>query len=229
MADTTLWAELLAFGTGLALSPIHLGVLLLLLLGPKPIQRGSWFVTGWIVTTLVTVILLLTVGHSLVLDMTQGSHHRTALDLLGGGALISLGLKELLRSFAAGEEQPAWTHTIERFINLPLPLLIAVGALTELISPDDLFLFAKTSAVVLAASLPSWQEIVGLVFFTFGSSLLLLIPLVAVIIGRERVIPLLQSGKQLLFAKGDLIVGGVSFALGAYLGWQGISGLPIVI
>ena len=46
MADTTLWAELLAFGTGLALSPIHLGVLLLLLLGPKPIQRGSWFVTG---------------------------------------------------------------------------------------------------------------------------------------------------------------------------------------
>lgn len=118
MADTTLWAELLAFGTGLALSPIHLGVLLLLLLGPKPIQRGSWFVTGWIVTTLVTVILLLTVGHSLVLDMTQGSHHRTALDLLGGGALISLGLKELLRSFAAGEETTSldqYDRTIYQF------------------------------------------------------------------------------------------------------------------
>jgi len=52
MTDTTLWAELLAYGTGIGLSPIHIAVLLLLLLGPRPLWRGSWFVTGWIVTTL---------------------------------------------------------------------------------------------------------------------------------------------------------------------------------
>ncbi|MDG2215320.1 MAG: GAP family protein, partial [Synechococcus sp. cluster2_bin.235] len=40
MSDTTLWAELLAYGTGIGLSPIHIAVLLLLLLGPKPLQRG---------------------------------------------------------------------------------------------------------------------------------------------------------------------------------------------
>ncbi|MFL0737740.1 MAG: GAP family protein [Prochlorococcus sp.] len=228
MADTTLWAELLAYGTGLGLSPLHIGLLLLLLLGPKPLQRGGWFVAGWILTTLATVTLLLTVGHTLVLDMTHGSHHRTALDLLAGGALISLGLKELLRSFADGDEQPGWTHTIERFVNLPLPLLIGVGALIEIASPDDLFLFAKSAGVVLAAGLPVWQEVVGTMAFTLGSSLLLLTPLIAVVIGRKNVLPVLQQGKQLLFAKGELLVSGVSLALGGYLGWQGISGLMVI-
>jgi hypothetical protein len=142
--------------------------------------------------------------------------------------LISLGLKELLRSFADGDEQPGWTHTIERFVNLPLPLLIGVGALIEIASPDDLFLFAKSAGVVLAAGLPVWQEVVGTMAFTLGSSLLLLTPLIAVVIGRKNVLPVLQQGKQLLFAKGELLVSGVSLALGGYLGWQGISGLMVI-
>ncbi|MFL0755988.1 MAG: GAP family protein, partial [Prochlorococcus sp.] len=42
------------------------------------------------------------------------------------------------------------------------------------------------------------------------------------------VLPVLQQGKQLLFAKGELLVSGVSLALGGYLGWQGISGLMVI-
>ncbi|HGY5541836.1 MAG TPA: GAP family protein, partial [Prochlorococcus sp.] len=64
--------------------------------------------------------------------------------------------------------------------------------------------------------------------FTLGSSLLLLTPLIAVVIGRKNVLPVLQQGKQLLFAKGELLVSGVSLALGGYLGWQGISGLMVI-
>ncbi|MFM8937270.1 MAG: GAP family protein, partial [Vulcanococcus sp.] len=37
----TLWAELLAYGSGISLSPIHIGLLLLLLLGPNPLRRGG--------------------------------------------------------------------------------------------------------------------------------------------------------------------------------------------
>lgn len=36
MNNGTLWAELLAYGSGISLSPIHIGLLLLLLLGPSP-------------------------------------------------------------------------------------------------------------------------------------------------------------------------------------------------
>jgi len=46
--------------------------------------------------------------------------------------------------------------------------------------------------------------------------------------GPERVLAILERGKQWLFAKGDLLVGLVGVALGLYLGWQGIEGLGLV-
>lgn len=81
--------------------------------------------------------------------------------------------------------------------------------------------------MVLAAGFPTWQELVRLLAFTTGASLLLMLPLAAVLIGREKVLPLLEKGKQVLFARGELVVSGVSLALGGYLGWQGISGLML--
>ena len=227
MSDTTLWAELLAYGTGIGLSPIHIAVLLLLLLGPQPLRRGGWFVAGWVVTTMATSALLVTVGHSLVLDMTQGSNHRTGLDLLAGGALIAVGGRELLRSFTDGDKPPAWTESVDRFVNMPLPLLLLLGAVAEVASPDDLVLFAKSAGVVLAAQLPTWQELIGLLAFTIGASLLMLTPLIAVAIGREKVVPVLERGKEVLFARGELVLAAVSIGIGGYLGWQGISGLTL--
>ena len=47
------------------------------------------------------------------------------------------------------------------------------------------------------------------------------------IIGRDKVIPLLEKGKTVLFARGELVVGGLSLGLGIYLGWQGVSGLTL--
>ena len=45
------------------------------------------------------------------------------------------------------------------------------------------------------------------------------------LIGRQRVLPLLQRGKTALLRRGELVVGSLSFGLGSYLSWQGISGL----
>jgi hypothetical protein len=56
----TLLGELAAFGLAIGLSPLHIGLLLLLLLGPRPLQRGGWFVAGWLITAALAVLLLLT-------------------------------------------------------------------------------------------------------------------------------------------------------------------------
>ena len=221
----TLGAELVAYAAAVSLSPIHIGLLLLMLLGPNPIQRGSWFVISWMVTIGGAVVLLLIVGHNLLLTMDQGSAHRTGLDLLAAGALLALGIRELLERREEGDEPPAWTRQLNRFSALSLPLLIAVGMGIELASPDDLFLFAKSAGVILAAGLNTKAELALAGGFTLVSSLALLLPLLAVMVRRDRVIPLLEAGKQLLFARGDLLVGLLSLALAGYLGWEGIAGL----
>ena len=88
----------------MALSPIHI---VLLLLGSSPLLRGGLLVGGWLLTSALGVIGLLMLGHGLLLDMTHGSDHRTGLDLIGGGALIALGGRELIRGVLDDGAVPA--------------------------------------------------------------------------------------------------------------------------
>jgi hypothetical protein len=222
-----LLAELAAFALAVGFSPLHIALLLLLLLGPQPLRRAGWFVAGWLFTTAAAVGLLLSVGHGLVLTMEKGSGHRTGLDLLAAGALLGLGLKELLGAQEDGQP-PGWTSRLERFCAMPLPLLLGVSAGLELASPDDIFLLAKTAGNLLQAGLGPGAELLATAVFTLVSSLLLLLPLLAVLLlGTERVQPLLRSGKQWIFSRGDLLVGLVGIGLAVYLGWQGIEGLRL--
>ena len=105
---------------------------------------------------------------------------------------------------------------MDRFAALPLPLLLLISSATEIISPDDLLLFAKTAGVILAQGLSLQGEIASLMF-SLSASVLLLLPLVAVLLGRERVLPMLQQGKTTLLNRGELVVGSVSLGLGGYL------------
>ena len=227
MTNGTLWAELLAYGSGVAISPIHIGLLLLLLLGPQPLRRGGLFVLAWVVTVTTMVVLLLTVGHGLLLTMEKGSSHRTGLDLLAAGALLALGLKELLDRKEEGQEPPGWTRQLDRLCAMPLPLLLGASCAIEVVSPDDLFLFAKAASALLSSGLTRLQEVLYTAGFSVAASLALLLPFGAVLVGRDQVVPLLEKGKQVLFARGDLLVGGISLVLAGYLGWQGIEGLQL--
>ena len=227
MTNGTIWAELLAYGSGIAISPIHIGLLLLLLLGPQPVRRGGLFVLAWVVTVTTIVVLLLTVGHGLLLTMEKGSSNRTGLDLLAAGALLALGLKELLDRKEEGQDAPGWTRQLDRLCAMPLPLLLGASCAIEVISPDDLFLFAKAASALLSSGLTRLQEVLYTAGFSLAASLALLLPFGAVLVGRDQVVPLLEKGKQVLFARGDLLVGGISLVLAGYLGWQGIEGLQL--
>lgn len=221
-----LWSELAAYGLGVGFSPLHIGLILLLLLGEHPLRRAGLFVLGWFFTTSLMVLLMLWIGHGLLLTMHEGSDHRTGLDLLAAGALMALGLKELLQQ-GAERGVPGWASQLDRFAAMPLPLLLAVSAGIEVISPDDLFLFAKAAAAMLAAGLGRTGESIDLALFGAFASLLLALPVLALLVGKERILPLLEKGKALLYANGDLLVGAVSLALAVYLGWQGVTGLRL--
>jgi len=220
--------ELAAFALAIGFSPLHIVLLLLLLLGPNPLRRGGLLVLAWMVTAALALTLLLTAGHGLLLTMDKGTSHRTGLDLLAAGALLALGLKELLTSREEKGHTPAWASRLDQFCAMALPPLLLLSALLEVASPDDLFLFAKSAGTLLAAHLVPMQELGLTLLFSLVSAALLLVPLLAVVLlGQERVLPTLQQGKQWMLQRGDALVGVMGLAVAVYLGWQGIDGLRL--
>lgn len=202
-------------------------MLLLLLLGPDPLRRGGLFVAGWLITSLAVLALLLGVGHSLLLTMDKGSVHRTALDLLAAGALLAVGLRDLLSPQDPGGND-AWARRLDRLSALPLLPLLGLSSLVQVLSPDDLVLYAKASGNLLAAGLGRSREILLAGFFSFTSTLLLLLPLLALLLlGPERLLPLLRGLRDWMLRRSSLLVSLVSFGLAIYLGWQGIEGLRL--
>ena len=219
--------ELSAFGLAIGFSPLHIGLLLLVLLGPQPLRRGGWFVTGWLLTSILTMVLMLTIGHGFLLSMEKGTHHRTALDLLAAGGLLALAINELLSRSEEGNA-PGWTQKLDQFAAMPLPLLLAVSAGLQVAAPDDFFLYAKAAGSLLSLNLARSQEFLATGVFAVVSDALLLTPLLAVLLlGSQRVLPVLERGKALLYARGDLLVGLIGLGLAGYLGWQGIDGLQL--
>ena len=174
----------------------------------------------------MAVLEVRTLGHGLLLDMPHGSDHRTGLDLIGGGALIALGGRELIRGVLDDGAAPAWSGAVNRFAAMPLPLLLLISSVTEVFSPDDL-LFAKSAAVIQTAQLPLQEEITCSIGFSIAATALLPVPFLGVLIGRQGGLPLLQRGKTALLRRGERVVGSLSFGIGAYLGWQVISGLML--
>jgi hypothetical protein len=225
MPTPSLWSELFGFGLAISFSPLHIGLLLLILLGPSPLRRGSWFVLGWLLTSAAAIALLLSVGHGLLLTMERGTDQRTGLDLLGAGGLLALGLNGLLSS-RQESGPPGWTRRLDAFCALPLPLLLGLSAAVQVASPDDLFLYARTAASLLEAGLSRSREVLTTAAFSLFSGTLLLLPLAGlVVVGQERLLPVLQAGKLWLFENAEGIVAAICFALAVYLGWQGVEGL----
>ncbi|MFM7314272.1 MAG: GAP family protein [Cyanobium sp.] len=223
----TLTAELLGFALAIAFSPLHIALLLLLLLGPDPLRRGGLFVAGWLLVSLLELGLLLVMGHGLLLTMEQGTDHRTGLDLLAAGALLAVGLNELIRREEDGGV-PGWASRLDRFCAMPLLPLFGLSGLVQVISPDDLFLYARAGGSLLAAGLNRPQEWLAVLLFSLASGLLLIVPLAAlVLVGQERLLPWLERGKAWLFTRANTLVGLVSLALAVYLGAQGIEGLRL--
>ena len=190
---------MLGFALAIGFSPLHIALLLLLLVGTDPLRRGGWFVAGWLVISVLEVALLLTVGHGLLLSMDKGT-----------------------------SGTPAWSGQLDRFCAMPLLPLLGLSALVQVVSPDDVFLYAKASGELLASGLGQGQELLIGGLFSLATGLLLLVPFLAVLLlGQQRVQPALLGGKQWLFTNADPIVGAASLLLAAYFGWQGVEGLQL--
>jgi hypothetical protein len=220
------WPELLGYSLAIGFSPLHLALLLLLLLGPHPLRRGSFLVLSWVLMSALVIGLLLGVGHGLVVSMEKGTSHRTGLDLLAAGAFLALGVQTLRSRPAGTEGAPEWSHQLDRLLQMPLPLLLLISAALQVAGPEDLFLYAKAAGALFQPGWHGLQDVVWSIAYGAVTSLLLLVPLLAcVVVGQERLEPALAKLKGLLDRFGQPLVGAICLVLALVVGWQGLEGL----
>ena len=208
------------FGIGIAFSPLHIGVVTLLLLGKSPLQRALTYVAGWATANALAIAVLMAIGEAFSINLSHGGREQVLIDLLGAGALMGLGLYQLTPQANIGEEGMA-LKLMNQLPDFSTAALLGIGAISALLTPENLVFYLKEAGLLLLnePGLKADAEVTGL-FTLMASSLLLLPPLAWLVSGggiRESITKL-----------EGWLVGVLALVLGAYLLYEGLHGLDLM-
>lgn len=215
------------FGIGIAFSPLHIGVVSLLLLGRSPLQRALTYVAGWAAANALAITVLMAIGEAFSISLSHGERQQVLIDLLGAGALIGLGLYQLTPQANLGEEGMA-LKLMNQLPDFSSLALVGVGAASALLTPENLVFYLKEAGLLLLnePGLSADAEVTG-IFTLVASSLLLLPPLAWLLSGGAIREPLTRL-ENWLQHKAEWLVGVLALVLGAYLLYEGLHGLNLM-
>lgn len=215
------------FGIGIAFSPLHIGVVTLLLLGKSPLQRALTYVAGWATANALAIVLLMAVGEAFSISLNHGGREQVLIDLLGAGALIGLGLYQLTPQANIGEEGMA-LKLMNQLPDFSTLALLGVGAVSAVLTPENLVFYLKEAGLLLLnePGLKADAEVTGL--FTLMASSLLLLPPLAWLVSRGSIRESITKLEDWLQHKAEWLVGVLALVLGAYLLYEGLHGLNVM-
>lgn len=215
------------FGIGIAFSPLHIGVVTLLLLGREPLRRSFAYVLGWTLANVLAVAMLLLLGSHMELSLAHGEREQVLIDLVGAGGLLALGLYQLTPQALLGEEGMA-LKLMNRLPEVDTTMLIAIGAAGALLTPENLVFYLKEAGLMLInhPGLSADLELTSL-YALMASSLLLLPPL-AWIGSRGGIRALIERLEDWLQHRAEPLVGILALLFSVYLFYEGIHGLEVM-
>jgi hypothetical protein len=225
--NPSLFTQSSLFGIGIAFSPLHIGVVTLLLLGRDPLRRSFAYVLGWSLANLMAVVVLTHVGGSLALTPHHGHRDQVLIDLIGAGGLLALGLFQLTPQAVIGEEGMA-LRLMNKLPEMATWLLVLVGAAGALLTPENLVFYLKESGLLLInhPGLRADLEISGL--FVLAASSLLLLPPLAWIVSAGSIRAPIAALEEWLQHKAEWLVGVLALVFAVYLFYEGLHGLGVL-
>jgi hypothetical protein len=215
------------FGIGIAFSPLHIGVVTLLLLGKSPLQRALTYVAGWATANALASVVRMAIGEAFSISLNHGGREQVLIDLLGAGALIGLGLYQLTPQANIGEEGMA-LKLMNQLPDFSTLALLGVGAMSAILTPENLVFYLKEAGLLLLnePGLKADAEVTGL--FTLMASSLLLLPPLAWLVSRGSIREAITKLEDWLQHKAEWLVGVLALVLGAYLLYEGLHGLNVM-
>ncbi len=217
--------QTLAYGVGVALSPIAVVGVILMLSTPHGRTTGPAFLAGWFGAMIVAgaVLVLVSVGAGADEGRAEADWV-DALKLVLGVMLVAAGIRRL-RARAASDsgapEMPGWMRSVDRFT---AGRAAATGAALVAINPKNLILIVAAAAAIAETGASTGGKAVALLVFALVGSLGTGIPVLLYLVQGERASDRLDRLRDWMVRHNGAVIAVLCLVIGAKLIGDAIAG-----
>jgi len=223
MADAI--GQVLAFGVGVALSPVPIIAVVLMLGTPRARSNGPAFLLGWVLgLAVVGTIVLVAAGGAGANEDAEPATWVDWLKIVLGVLLLLVAVRQWRGRPRGGDEAelPKWMRTIDTFTP---GRSLAIASVLSGINPKNLLLTAGAAATIAQTGADTADQAVALAVFVLVGTLGVGVPVAIYFILGKRAKKLLDELKLWMGAHNAAIMTVLCLVIGAKLLGDGISGL----
>lgn len=217
--------QVLAFGVGVALSPVPIIAVVLMLATPKGRANGPAFLAGWIFGLAVVGTIVLLVSSGAEASENGGPAEGLSIVKLALGVALLVVAARQWRGRPQGgtdPELPKWMQTIDTFTP---PRAAGIAVALSAINPKNLLLTVGAGAAIAQTGASTGDQAVALVVFVLLGTLGPGIPVGIYFLMRDRATAILESLRGWMARENATIMAVLCLIIGAKLIGDAISGL----
>jgi threonine/homoserine/homoserine lactone efflux protein len=217
--------QVLAFGVGVALSPIPIIAVVLMLATPKGRVNGPAFLAGWVLGLAVVGTIVLLAASGAEASENGGPAEGLSIVKLGLGVLLLVVAARQWRGRPQGDaapELPKWMRTIDTFTP---PRAGGIAFALSAVNPKNLLLTVGAGAAIAQTGAPTGDQAVALAVFVLLGTLGPGIPVGIYFLMRDRASAILESMRGWMARENATIMAVLCLIIGAKLIGDAISGL----
>jgi threonine/homoserine/homoserine lactone efflux protein len=217
--------QVLAFGVGVALSPIPIIAVVLMLATPKGRVNGPAFLAGWILGLAVVGTIVLLVASGTEASENGGPAEGLSIVKLGLGVLLLVVALRQWRGRPHGDadpELPKWMQTIDTFTP---PRAAGIAVALSAVNPKNLLLTVGAGAAIAQTGASTGNQAVALAVFVLLGTIGPGIPVGIYFLMRDRATAILEGLRGWMARENATIMAVLCLIIGAKLIGDAITGL----
>ena len=215
---------LLPLAVVVAISPTTITVVILMLLSGRRALISMVFAVGYMVGIVIDTLLWLLLGKGAGLSSSSSSGTVAWLQLVVGVLLILFAFDQWTKRPKAGETTrvPKWMAAMDDFT---LIKSAAVSLVLSALRPKNVLLFGAAAVVIAAGQLGVVDSVVAIAVFTIISASTVLALVIAGIVRKEKMRPLLTRLRSWLETNTTVMMSAVLLLIGVVEIGKGIEGI----
>lgn len=164
--------EILAFGVGVALSPLAIVAVVVMLVAPRGTGPASAFAAGWVTSlAVVTTVVLLVADEADAADGGGPATWVSVLKIVVAALLVVVGLRTWGRRTPDPDEEAGTPGWLRRLDGITVAKAAGLGALFNVAKPKNLLLaVAAGLAIAQVGPTPSAGAVAVATFVVLGSA-----------------------------------------------------------